>query len=94
MYSDLFTNAGFDCWNWPLIVDADDRSLEQTIRISIYPSNIPVIDGSKDTVAAHERGEKGRYGNMHANNQERQLCKASGLDREYICDYLLSYYHK
>lgn len=91
MYSDLFTNVGFDCWQWPLMIDANYRSLEQTIRIPIHPSNVPVVDGSTDTVAVRQCGQKSRQMNIHVDNQEARQCEMFALDRRMMGDHILSY---
>lgn len=59
MDSDLFTHVGCDCRDWPLIVDAYDRSLVQTIRVPTDPSDIPIVDSSRYVNAVGQGSEKG-----------------------------------
>ena len=55
----LLTNLSFDCWDWPLVVDAYDRSFVQTIRIPIDPSHIPFIDSRKNADSVGKGSKKG-----------------------------------
>lgn len=59
MHSNLFTNIGHDCWDWPLIVDADDRSCVQTIWVPVDPSDIPIVDSSIYANAVGQASQKG-----------------------------------
>lgn len=59
MHSNLFTNIGNDYWDWPLIVDTDDRSCVQTIWVPVDPSDIPIVDSSIYANAVGQGSQKG-----------------------------------
>ena len=58
MHSNLLADVGPDCWDRPLIVDAYDRSWVQTIRVTIHPSNIPIVYSSEHNNAVGQGSEK------------------------------------
>ena len=69
MNSNLFTNVGLECWDWPLIVDSYYGSFVQTIRVSVDPSNIPVVNSSSYVNAVDRGKEKERSLEHHGSNQ-------------------------
>ncbi len=81
MHGDLLTNAGSDGWEWPLSIDANDRSFVQTIRVAIDPSNIPVVDSSQHvhTVDQNSKNRSAMHYNSKINFLEASVC--SLLDR-------------
>lgn len=45
MYDNLLADLCIDCWGRPLTIDADDGSLQQAIRVSGNPGDLPVVSG-------------------------------------------------
>ena len=70
MHSDLFPNVGCDCWKWPLIVEAYDRSCVQTIRVPVDPSNVPVIHSSRYAHDLRQGSEKKEFWEHHGSKSE------------------------
>ena len=70
-HSDLFADTSRDCRDWPLIVDANDRSLLQTIGIPVDPGDVPIVDSSRYAKSVAQANEKGWNREHHSSESER-----------------------
>ncbi len=92
MHGDLLTNASSDSWEWPLSIDTNDRSFVQTIRVTIDPSDIPIVDSSQHvhTVDQNSKNRSAIHHDSKVNFLEASVCSLLGRTLEKVgnCDSL------